>query len=91
MNNMIQKLEDMGFKKEQEKLEGFYESVKIRAQGLDNLEAKQKIIIQLYPNQLSHINIIKSIISNIHCFVKFYIIFVIFCVTVQPCRNDCAR
>ena len=48
MNNMIQMLEEMGFKKEQEKLEGFYDSVKIRAQGLDNLEAKQKIIIQLY-------------------------------------------
>src|SRR5699024_12794204 len=34
--------------KEQEKLQEFYESVKDRASNIDNLEAKQKIIIQLY-------------------------------------------
>lgn len=34
--------------REQEKLESFYESVRVRAEGVDNLKAKQDIIIQLY-------------------------------------------
>lgn len=37
-----------GFNKEQEELKGFYDSVKLRAEGIDNAEAKQKIIITLY-------------------------------------------
>lgn len=48
MNEMIEALEKYGFSREQDKLSGFYESVHIRAQGIDNLEAKQSIIIQLY-------------------------------------------
>lgn len=48
MNEMIKVLESYGFTKEQEKLEGFYESVRMRAQEIDNLESKQKIIVQLY-------------------------------------------
>lgn len=48
MNMMVQQLENLGFNKEQEALEGFYESVRIRAAGIDNLEAKQTIIVQLY-------------------------------------------
>lgn len=48
MNRMVQQLEKLGFNKEQEALEGFYESVRIRAAGIDNLEAKQTIIVQLY-------------------------------------------
>nr|WP_280632285.1 N-6 DNA methylase [Jeotgalibacillus proteolyticus] len=41
-------LDDQGLMKEQEKLESFYESVRVRAEGVDNLKAKQDIIIQLY-------------------------------------------
>lgn len=48
MDGMIRVLESLGLSKEQEKLEGFYESVKVRAEGLDNLKAKQDIIVQLY-------------------------------------------
>lgn len=48
MDSMIQVLEDFGLAREQEKLEDFYESVRIRAEGLDNLKAKQDIIVQLY-------------------------------------------
>lgn len=48
MDKIIQVLEELGFDKEQEKLKGFYESVHIRADGIDNLEAKQTIIVQLY-------------------------------------------
>jgi len=48
MNQMIQRLEELGFNKDIEELEGFYESVRLRAEGIDNLEAKQSIIVQLY-------------------------------------------
>ena len=41
-------LDEQGLMKEQSKLESFYESVRVRAEGIDNLKAKQDIIIQLY-------------------------------------------
>ncbi|MHA6646865.1 DEAD/DEAH box helicase [Aerococcus urinae] len=48
MSTMVEHLEDLGFDKELDSLSGFYESVKLRAEGIDNLESKQTIIIQLY-------------------------------------------
>lgn len=48
MDFMIDKLESYGLNKNQEDLEGFYQSVKLRAEGIDNLKAKQTIIVQLY-------------------------------------------
>ncbi|WP_121615358.1 DEAD/DEAH box helicase [Virgibacillus halodenitrificans] len=48
MESILNMLDKQGLVKEQKQLEGFYESVRIRAKGIDNLEAKQKIIIQLY-------------------------------------------
>lgn len=48
MNEMVNRLEELGFNKSTEELEGFYESVRFRAEGIDNLEAKQAIIVQLY-------------------------------------------
>lgn len=48
METIIAELEKAGFAKEQEKLIPFYESVKLRASGVDNAEGKQKIIITLY-------------------------------------------
>ncbi len=48
MEKMVSLLDEKGMMKEQEKLQEFYESVKDRASNIDNLEAKQKIIIQLY-------------------------------------------
>lgn len=48
MNKILAVLDEQGLMKEQEKLESFYESVRVRAEGVDNLKAKQDIIIQLY-------------------------------------------
>lgn len=48
MDKILAILDDRGLMKEQEKLESFYESVRVRAEGIDNLKAKQDIIIQLY-------------------------------------------
>lgn len=48
MNNVVAEFSKFGFDKEQKELEGFYESVRMRASGIDNAEAKQKIIVTLY-------------------------------------------
>lgn len=48
MDIILSILDDQGLMKEQERLNSFYESVKVRAEGVDNLKAKQDIIIQLY-------------------------------------------
>ncbi|GAB3051735.1 DEAD/DEAH box helicase [Virgibacillus ainsalahensis] len=48
MEAILDVLDKRGLLRGQEKLEDFYESVRVRAEGIDNLEAKQKIIIQLY-------------------------------------------
>lgn len=50
MNDIISAFSLFGFDKEQKELEPFYESVKLRASGIDNAEAKQKIIVTLYDN-----------------------------------------
>lgn len=48
MENIIKELEKSGFAKEQENLAPLYESVKMRAEGVDKAEDKQKVIITLY-------------------------------------------
>lgn len=48
MENIVNELEKAGFAKEQENLEPLYESVKMRAEGIEKSEDKQKIIITLY-------------------------------------------
>jgi len=48
MQKMLDLLEEQSIEKDTETLEKFYESVKMRAQGIDNGEGKQKIIIELY-------------------------------------------
>ncbi|WP_084246957.1 DEAD/DEAH box helicase [Rummeliibacillus stabekisii] len=48
MESIVAELQKAGFEKEQEKLEPFYESVKLRASGIDNAAGKQKIIVTLY-------------------------------------------
>lgn len=48
MESIVSQLEQYGFSKETEQLEPFYESVRVRAEGIDNAEAKQQIIITLY-------------------------------------------
>lgn len=48
MESILSILDKQGLLKEQEQLEDFYKSVRIRAEGIDNLKSKQEIIIQLY-------------------------------------------
>lgn len=48
MNDVVSAFSVFGFDKEQKELAPFYESVKLRASGIDNAEAKQKIIVTLY-------------------------------------------
>lgn len=48
MEKIVKKFSVFGFPKEQKELDAFYESVKLRASGIDNAEAKQQIIVTLY-------------------------------------------
>lgn len=48
MQKMLELLEANAIEKDTETLESFYESVRKRAEGIDNAEGKQKIIIELY-------------------------------------------
>jgi len=48
MQTMLDLLEDQSFDKDAATLDKFYESVKMRASGIDNAEGKQRIIIELY-------------------------------------------
>lgn len=48
MQKMLDLLADAAISKESEILDQFYESVKLRAQGIDNSEGKQRIISELY-------------------------------------------
>ncbi|MDQ8686337.1 type ISP restriction/modification enzyme [Enterococcus sp. FR211] len=51
MNKIVEELSKFGgFNKEQDELKEFYDSVKLRAEGIDNAEAKQRIITTLYEN-----------------------------------------
>lgn len=48
MQQMLDLLEEETIEKDTETLQKFYESVKMRASGIDNAEGKQRIIIELY-------------------------------------------
>jgi len=48
MQTMLDLLEAQALEKDTETLHKFYESVKMRAAGIDNAEGKQRIIIELY-------------------------------------------
>lgn len=48
MQAMVTTLHDQALESETERLEGFYESVRMRAAGIDNAEGKQRIIVELY-------------------------------------------
>ncbi|WP_220751171.1 type ISP restriction/modification enzyme [Apilactobacillus xinyiensis] len=50
MNDVISAFKVFGFSKEQEDLKPFYDSIKLRASGIDNAEGKQKLILSLYDN-----------------------------------------
>ncbi|MCP9759388.1 DEAD/DEAH box helicase [Aquitalea sp. S1-19] len=48
MQNVLDKLQAHRLDKEADTLEKFYASVKLRAEGIDAVEGKQKIIVELY-------------------------------------------
>lgn len=48
MEDIIQLMSKAGFDQEQKALEPFYESVRLRATGIDNAAAKQQFIVTLY-------------------------------------------
>jgi predicted helicase len=48
MQKMLDLLEEQSLEEDAEILQKFYESVKVRASGIDNAEGKQRIIIELY-------------------------------------------
>ena len=48
MQKMLDLLEAESIEKDTETLQKFYESVKMRAAGIDNAEGKQRVIIELY-------------------------------------------
>lgn len=48
MQNMLEALEGKSVAEESETLQKFYDSVRKRAEGIDNAEGKQRIIIELY-------------------------------------------
>lgn len=48
MQNVLDVLQEHHLDKEADTLQRFYDSVKMRAEGIDNAEGKQKIIVELY-------------------------------------------
>lgn len=48
MQSVLDSLQEHRLEKEADTLEAFYDSVKLRAEGIDNAEGKQKIVIELY-------------------------------------------
>lgn len=48
MQGMLDALDQQNLQRETETLEQFYDSVRVRAEGIDNAEGKQKIITELY-------------------------------------------
>ena len=48
LDSLVALLEAEGLGNETRELEGFYESVRKRAQALDNAEARQKVLLELY-------------------------------------------
>jgi predicted helicase len=48
MQQVLDKLHEHSLEKERNTLESFYESVKMRAEGINSAEGKQRIIVELY-------------------------------------------
>ncbi|MFI1013931.1 DEAD/DEAH box helicase [Streptomyces sp. NPDC020965] len=48
MQGMLDVLDDTGIDTEAQTLESFYESVRVRAEGIDNHEGRQRVIVELY-------------------------------------------
>ena len=78
MQDMLAILDEKALDKEQETLEKFYLSVQERANGIDNAEGKQKIIIELYekffknalPKQVEKLGIVYTPVEVVDFIIK---------------------
>ena len=50
LDNLQKDFAEFGLENETKDLEGFYDSVRMRAQGIDNSEGRQKVLSELYEN-----------------------------------------
>ena len=50
LDNLQKDFAEFGLENETKDLEGFYESVRMRAQGIDNSDGRQKVLSELYEN-----------------------------------------
>ena len=50
LDNLRNDFAEFGLESETKDLEGFYESVRMRAQGIDNSEGRQRVLSELYEN-----------------------------------------
>ena len=50
LDNLRKDFAEFGLENETKDLEGFYDSVRMRAQGIDNSEGRQKVLSELYEN-----------------------------------------
>ena len=48
MQNVLETLHQHHLSKETDTLQKFYDSVKMKAEGIDNAQGKQKIVVELY-------------------------------------------
>lgn len=48
MQKMLDVLDDQGLETESKTLQGFYDSVRLRAEGIDNHAGRQQVIVELY-------------------------------------------
>jgi predicted helicase len=48
MQSMLSELGDQGLETESKNLQGFYDSVRVRAEGIDNHAGRQQVIVELY-------------------------------------------
>ena len=48
LDNLRNDFEEFGLENETRDLEGFYESVRMRARGIDNSEGRQRVLLELY-------------------------------------------
>jgi predicted helicase len=79
MQSMLDLLEDQSFNKDAETLQKFYESVKMRASGIDNSEGKQRIIIELYdkffktafPRMVEKLGIVYTPVEVVDLMIQF--------------------
>ena len=54
LDNLRRDFGEYGLEDETRDLEGFYESVRMRAQGIDNSEGRQKVLLELYEKFFSN-------------------------------------